>query len=136
MGCWVKKGKGLRKIKQKVIDTDNPRVVPRRKGEVGWVIKGKSGQIHGDGRSGFGWWELNAIGRSRIIDCTIETYIILLTNVTLINLKIKHAFSEAHSLLLPLVSDAVSQARTWWAPSTLLFFSPGEEFSVLNRLPI
>lgn len=53
----------------------------------GRVEKEKGSQICGDGgrRFDFGLWAYNAIYRSCVIEYTHETYTILLTYVTLIN---------------------------------------------------
>ena len=48
-----------RKTNKKFTDTDNSLVVIGRM-KVGGV-KGKGGQIYGDGRFDFGWWAHNAI---------------------------------------------------------------------------
>ena len=59
--------------------------LPERKGRD--LVKGKVSQIYGNGRwFDFGWWAYNAIYRNVSQKCTHETYIILLTNVTPINL--------------------------------------------------
>ena len=50
------------------------------------AVKGKGGPIHGDKRrSGFGWWAHNPYTYD-VSELYIQTYIILLTNVTPINL--------------------------------------------------
>ena len=54
---------------------------------VGGVAKGRGGQICGVGRwIDSGWWAHNAIYSSCVLECTLETNVILLTNVTPINL--------------------------------------------------
>lgn len=85
---WDTKQKATNKQTKKLTDTENSMAVIR--GERGWgeIEKGKGGQDqrHGDGRR-------LALGDEHTVhhtddvvqDCTPETYIILLTTVTLIN---------------------------------------------------
>lgn len=65
--------KGLRKTKY--IDTDNNMWLP-----WGQVEEGKRA-TNGDRRTpDFAWWTYNTIYRRYIIECTTESYIMLLTN--------------------------------------------------------
>ena len=51
-------------VKLKLINTDNSMVVTRGEGSQG-AVKGKGGQMYGDGGwFDFGWWAYNAMYRS------------------------------------------------------------------------
>ena len=50
------------------------------------VRKGEGGKTYGDGRSDFGWRATMQYSDDVSQNCTLETCIILLTNVTPINL--------------------------------------------------
>ena len=76
-------------IRQKLVGTEGNAVVARGKGVRRYGVVGDEHMVTEDSLTGGGGHTELSICRSGITECTHKTYMILLTNVTLIKLILK-----------------------------------------------